>query len=380
MAAILEVMGNIVGPIIGFLVGLIPLILIHEFGHLLTGKLMGVWAPEFGIGYPPRIVKLFRWKETDFTLNWIPFGGFTRFEGETTFAEEDDSADSASLARKQEAKEHSLYSKTPWQRIFVYLGGPFSNLLTAWLMAILIFMTGVPQYQAVVGSVNEASPAAVAGFQEGDLVTKVNGQPVGNAEDLQSLIQANVGEPTTFTVKRGDETLTITLTPRVNPPAGEGAIGIGIGNQPADTGLKRLPLGESVVQGTLHFAEMTVTTVMLPVIVIRQGIPFEQARPVGVVGISQIAEYSVNQSIQQNALYPFLNVLVLLSISLGVFNLLPIPALDGGRILFSLIEAIRGRALTPELEERIHMIALLVMVVLFVAVTILDIVMPVQFQ
>jgi regulator of sigma E protease len=378
MPAFPEALGNIIGPIIGFLLGLIPLILIHEFGHLLTGKLMGVWAHEFGVGYPPRIVKLFRWKETDFTLNWIPFGGFTRFEGETTFADDDDSEEGAE--QKKAAREHSLYSKTPWQRIFVYLGGPVSNLFTAWLIAVVIFMTGIPQLQAMIAGVAPDSPAAEADLREGDLVLRVNEDPVEDSNELHGRIMENVGQPTVLTVERDGETFTVTLTPRENPPAGQGAVGIQIGNMAADETLQRLPLGASIVQGSRYFAQMASMTVMLPVMVIRQGIPFEQARPVGVVGISQIAEYSVSQSIQRNALYPFLSIVMLLSISLGIFNLLPIPALDGGRILFSLIEAIRGRALTPELEERIHLIALVAMVVLFVAVTILDIVMPIRLE
>jgi regulator of sigma E protease len=381
MPVFTEALGNIIGPIIGFVLGLIPLILIHEFGHLLTGKLMGVWAHEFGVGYPPRIVKLFRWQETDFTLNWIPFGGFTRFEGESTFAEDDgDEETEEKREAKRAAREHSLYSKTPWQRIFVYLGGPVSNLLTAWLIAIIIFMTGIPQLQAMIAGVAPDSPAAEADLREGDLVLRVNEEPIEDSNALHDRIMENVGSPTTLTIQREDEVFTVTVTPRENPPSGQGAVGIQIGNLETDQALTRLPLGASIMQGSRYFAQMATMTVMLPVMVVRQGIPFEQARPVGVVGISQIAEYSVNQSIQRNALYPFLSIVMLLSISLGIFNLLPIPALDGGRILFSLIEAIRGRALTPELEERIHLIALMVMVLLFVAVTILDIVMPIRLE
>ncbi len=378
MPVFTEALGNIIGPIIGFLLGLIPLILIHEFGHLLTGKLMGVWAHEFGVGYPPRLVKLFRWQETDFTLNWIPFGGFTRFEGETTFADDDE--DEELTEAKKEAKKHSLYAKSPWQRIFVYLGGPVSNLLTAWLIAIVIFMTGIPQLQAMIAGVAPDSPAAEADLREGDLVLMVNEEPIEDSNELHARIMENVGQPTTLTVDRDGEVLNITVTPREDPPAGQGAVGIQIGNLETDEGLQRLPLGDSIVQGSRYFAQMTALTVSLPVMVIRQGIPFEQARPVGVVGISQIAEYSVTQSLERNALYPFLSIVMLLSVSLGIFNLLPIPALDGGRILFSLVEAIRGRALTPEIEERIHLIALVAMVVLFVAITVLDIVMPIRLE
>ena len=374
MSILAEGLGGIVGPVIGFLVGLIPLILVHEFGHLITGKIMGVWAREFGIGYPPRIVKLFRWQETDFTLNWLPFGGFTRFEGETTF---DDGQDHEA---EPGVREHSLYAKSPWRRIIIYLGGPLANLLTAWLIAVLIFTTGIPQVRAVITDVAPDSPAQAANLQDGDAIVAVNGESVEGTGELQTQIQANAGQLTTFTILRDGETSTVSTTPRVNPPEGQGSLGIMIGNEEVDGTLKHYPVQQAFVYGSRYFANVAATTVMLPFYVIRMGIPFEQARPVGVVGISQIAEQSVNQSIEESAPYPFLNVLVLLSISLGIFNLLPIPALDGGRILFSLIEWIRGKSLTPALEERIHLVALMLMVVLFVAVTVLDIVMPVQLQ
>ncbi len=387
MSTLVEGLGNILGPVLGFIVGLIPLILVHEFGHLIMGKIMGVWAHEFGIGYPPRMLKLFSWQETDFTLNWLPFGGFVRFEGEATFKDEDEDEgegdgrkETARRKDRSERKERSLYAKPPWQRILVYLGGPAMNLLTAWLIAILIFTTGIPQLQAIVSEVAPNSPAAEANLQSGDALVAVDGVPIDDATDLQTEIQQHAGERTTFTIERDGETLEVTLTPREDPPEGQGAIGVMISNQEVEGALRHYPLGEAVRYGSRYFANVGLTTLALPILVIRMGIPFEQARPVGVVGISQIAEQSVSQSIEQSAPYPFLNILVLLSISLGIFNLLPIPALDGGRILFSLIEAIRGKALTPELEERIHLVALLLMVVLFVFVTILDIVMPVPLQ
>ncbi|MGC9348944.1 MAG: M50 family metallopeptidase [Anaerolineae bacterium] len=371
MSILPDLLSSWLGPIIGFILGLIPLILLHEFGHLIMAKVMGVWAREFGIGYPPRIMKLFRWQETDFTLNWLPFGGFVRMEGEAVFAEDDEEE------VDPEVKEHSLYTKPPWKRVLIYLGGPMTNVLTAWLIAILIFATGIPQFQPVITEVVPDSPAAAANLQDGDVIVAVEGTQIENPNEISEEISKYAGSPTELTIERGGETLTITVTPRENPPEGEGAMGVMITGEEIPGELQRFSAGEALLFGTRYFANATATTVMLPVYIIRMEIPFRQARPVGVVGISQIAEHSVNESIEQSAAYPFLNVLLLLSISLGIFNLIPIPALDGGRILFSVVEAIRGKRLSPELEERIHMIALMVMVVLFVFVTILDIVMPV---
>jgi len=365
-----EGFSRILGPVFGFIVGLIPLVIIHEFGHLIMAKIMGVWAREFGIGYPPRLFRMFNWGETEFTLNWIPFGGFVRMEGESTFAED-------KMAVDPEVVAHSLYTKKPWKRILIYLGGPAMNLITAWLIAVLIFTSGIPGLQTVITDVVPDSPAAVADLRIGDALVAVNGTEVEGSVELQRAIETVKGQEALITVQRDGEELSVTLTPRENPPEGEGSMGIMIVDQEVAGSLKRYSLPEAVVYGTRYFGNLASMTVMLPVYIVRMGIPFEQARPVGVIGISQIAEQSVNQSIEQAAPYPYLSLLVMLSISLGIFNLLPIPALDGGRILFSLIEAIRGKALTPALEERIHMIAFAAMLVLFVGITLLDIFMPV---
>ena len=156
------------GTVMGFVVGLLPLIIVHEFGHMIMAKLMGVWAREFGIGYPPRIIKLFKWQETEFTLNWLPFGGFTRMEGETTFTPEEEESDAPEdIAARALAEEHSLSSKPAWLSILIYLGGPIFNILTAWVIAIVIFMTGIPDTQVVIDAVAPGSPAANAEIQPG---------------------------------------------------------------------------------------------------------------------------------------------------------------------------------------------------------------------
>lgn len=362
------------GPIFGFVVGLIPLILVHEFGHFLMAKIMGVWAREFGIGYPPRITKLFKLGETVFTLNWIPFGGFVRLEGESPEARKEDEEETS---KSPEAEEHSLYNKPPWKRILIFLGGPVSNVLTAWLIAILIFTSGIPKVQVIIEEVAANSPAADANVQAGDVILSVNNREVETLDDVSEETSESLGESTTLTLRRDGEEVQVKLVPRANPPEGQGAMGVLIAGEEIPGTLEHYTLGESLVYGTRYFGNIVGMTVMLPITIFQRDIPLEQARPVGVVGISRIAEYSVNQSIERSALYPFLNMVVLLSVSLGIFNLLPIPALDGGRILFSLIEALRGKALTPELEERIHTVTFLLLIALFIVITAMDILNPV---
>lgn len=368
------------GMVMGFLVGLIPLILVHEIGHFVMAKLMGVWAREFGIGYPPRMTKLFRWGETDFTLNWLPLGGFVRMEGEQIFADDEDAAEEKTpeqLAEEAEAREHSLYAKSPGKRIAIYLGGPIMNIITAWVLAALIFMTGVPAVRAVVGEVAPGSPAAEAGMHVDDVVVAINGENIEELDDVFRYTQQHLDTEIEVTLERDGQTITTSLVPRSNPPEGQGAMGIVISGLEDSTDLDRYPIGQAFVYGSRYLGNIVGMTVMLPVYVIRGLIPIEQARPVGVIGISQIAQRSVEQSISTGAIFPYLNLLVLISMSLGLFNLVPIPALDGGRILFAIVEKLRKRPLTPALEERVHMITLAILFVVFVVITVLDIVAPV---
>jgi len=380
MSILLDGINNGLGMILGFVVGLIPLILVHEFGHFLMAKLTGVWAREFGIGYPPRIVKLFRWRETDFTLNWLPLGGFVRLEGEQTFAEEGKDTEEASpeeLAEKAEAYKHSLYAKSPGKRILLYLGGPLMNMIAALVLATLVFTTGIPTARVVIDEVLPSSPAAEANLQVNDIIVAINGDKVEGTGDVSLFAQKSLGEPTELTMERDGQTFTVSLVPRVNPPEGQGAMGIVISGLENQEDLKRYPLGQAFVYGTRYVGKIVGVSVMLPVYIVRGLIPIEQARPVGIIGISQITQRSMEDSIASRAVYPFLNIVILISVSLGIFNLLPIPALDGGRILFAIVEKIRRKPLTPALEERIHMITFLILIAVFVLITILDIVAPV---
>ena len=145
---------SVLGMVIGFVVTLVPLIILHEIGHMLMAKYLGVWAREFGIGFPPRITKLFQWQETVFTLNWLPLGGFVRLEGEATFDEtrgkrgrpghRTHRRGSQCPRGSGRSAEAQPLRQPPWQQIMIYLSGPVMNILTAWLVAVLLFMVGIP--------------------------------------------------------------------------------------------------------------------------------------------------------------------------------------------------------------------------------------------
>lgn len=367
--------------ILSFLVALVPLLVLHEFGHFLMAKWAGVWAHEFGIGIPPRLVRLFRWRETDFTLNLIPFGAFVRLEGEeatgvTTVSvpaeSEELPPDPVALAQAEAAHQHSLYAQPAGKRFLIFFGGPLMNLLTALVVAWVMFVTGFPDGPVFIEKTNIGSPAALAGLQPGDIIVQINDRPIADSNQLIDYIQQHLEQPILITLKRNDVLLQVAATPRANPPE-EGALGIKIGQQ-----IQSYPLPQAFVRGTEYFAMVTLTTVMAPVYIVRGLIPLEQARPVGVIGISRIASQSVQQSVAYGSLYPILSILIIVSVGLAIFNLLPIPALDGGRILFVIVEKLRRKPLTPAVEERIHQVALTFFVVLFVAITVLDILFPIN--
>ena len=381
---------SILGMVIGFVVTLVPLIILHEIGHMLVAKYFGVWAREFGLGYPPRITKLFQWQETVFTLNWLPLGGFVRLEGEAMFEEEkeekeeeDDETSEPVVAAADaseaavEAQKHSLYAKPPWQQILIYLSGPVMNILTAWLVAVSLFLIGIPTARVIVQEVATGSPAARAGMQAEDIIVAINGREVEDAVDVQAYTRENLGQAMDVTLEREGEKVTVTVTPRENPPEGEGAMGIIIGALENPNEMQSYSLGEAIQYGTSYIARVASLSISLPAQLLSGNITAEEARPVGIVGISRIAGASMETSIERGALYPLLNLIAVVSASLGLFNLLPIPALDGGRILFSLIEMIRNEPVTPAIQEKIHLITMMLLVILFIVVTIFDIIAPI---
>ncbi len=375
-------LSNGAGSILGFLVALVPLIALHEIGHMLMAKKLGVWVREFGLGYPPRIKKLFQWQETEFTLNWLPIGGFARMEGEGFFDEiPDTAAESQDMsAERAEARRHSLYTATPGKRILIYAAGPAMNLITAWVLAVVLFLTGIPtpkEMRVQLSEIMPNSPAAAAGLQAGDTVLALNGQAIAQLEQISEIVQENLGKSVSVTVERAEEELTLSVVPRINPPKGEGAMGVMLQAEVLSTEIQRFSLTQALSKATLAITNLCVQMVTLPVSLMRGLISLQEARPVGVVGIARIAYASIQESFVEKTLFPILNLLIIVSASLGIFNLLPIPALDGGRIVITALEKIQRRALSPIVQERIFQATLMILLVLFVVITFYDIISPV---
>src|SRR5579859_7345732 len=193
---------------------LLLLVFVHELGHFVTAKLSGITVKEFGFGYPPRLFGV-TYKGTIYSLNLLPLGGFTRMEGE-------DGSEASAM------RPGSFASKSKGTRTLVLAAGSLMNAILAPILLTAVFMIGMPTPTGTVliSAVQPDSPAASAGLQSGDAVQDVQGHPIHSVQDFRDQVQFRLGQPTTVTVQRASQPTTITLTPRQNPPEGQGSVGV----------------------------------------------------------------------------------------------------------------------------------------------------------
>ncbi len=331
-----------------FFIILAVLILVHELGHFAMAKLMGVRVDEFGLGFPPRL-KTWRRNGTIYSLNAIPLGGFVKMLGENG----------------EDTEPDSFGSKPQWQRLVILAAGPAMNLTLAVVVLFMVFVSGSPKSIAVITGVTAHSPAQKAGLRTGDHILALDGSRVQYLEDLQVSTQAHQGQRVTLEVERGSRIFTVHLTPRVNPPPTQGRIGV----QMEKTTTVRYDPGTALNLSVSQLGQMVAT---LPVLA--QNIAQHNGGQVaGPIGIAQATTQVVHQE-PQNGLGSLFFFMALLSANLGILNLLPIPALDGGRIIFVLISWMRRRNLDPELEGVIHVVGMAVLLLLILVVSYQDIV------
>ena len=326
----------------GFFIILTPIILVHELGHFFAARLSNIRVEEFGFGFPPRALKLAERNGTIYSLNWIPLGGFVRPAGE------DDPTVPGGLA-----------SASKRARFFVLFAGAGANFIMALLVYWIAFMIGMPA--VAIEGVDDNSPALAAGFQAGDIFLEVEGIPAESSGLIASIMREQAGQPVEVLVERGDGTELVSVVPRAPGEYNaeeEGPIGVGLMIAPDGRRITRGP-GEALAESVASTWEIIYLTVSVPSMLINGDISPSEARPVSVVGISQIAGQAAEVSVTNSNLFPILNIVALISVALGFTNLLPIPALDGGRILFVLIEAVRGRRIEPEREGMVHVLSLI---------------------
>ena len=334
-------------------IGVIVVIIIaHELGHFITAKASGVKVEEFGLGLPPRLFSIRR-GETLYSLNAIPLGGFVKMAGE-----EDPKA------------ERSLASKGIGTRLLVLSAGSLMNALLPLLLFSIAFMIphDVVIGQVVVEEVAEDSPAAGAGIRPGDTIISINGKEINNTLDLSRYIQLNLGKEITILVEHSDLSQEeAKLIPRWQPPEGEGAVGVAIRTleptivSQSEPFWKAIPMGVGQTIETLVLFKNGILSLLIGTV------PLEVTGP---VGIAQIAA-----EVAKAGISPLLEFAAFLSINLAILNILPLPALDGGRIAFVLLEwARRGKRISPKKEGLVHLVGFFLLIGLILAITYQDII------
>jgi len=356
-------MNNSLLSLLEFVLALSILLGVHEFGHFLMGKFFGVKVEEFGIGYPPRILKLFNLLGTDFTLNMIPFGAFVRFKGENDPQEPD-----------------GLAAANKWKRLGTLLAGPVMNILTGILLfSMVISLTGVPQLKIVeIAGVEKDSPAAISGIQQGDILKSINSTPIDNMSAVSELVQNNIGKQVRIELDRCGETIMVDLIPRQNPPDGQGPLGIVMQNP-----VEKIGFFQSVPFGGKIALEQLKQFLSLPSMILRGQVDSDELRllsPKGIYDVYSHVREEERQLEEEQPVLAFINIawfFGVISIALGFSNLLPIPALDGGRILFILPEVFVGKRIPAKYENMVHFVGYISLLMLMAYVFYQDFTNPI---
>ncbi|KKU06593.1 MAG: Peptidase M50 [Candidatus Magasanikbacteria bacterium GW2011_GWA2_45_39] len=356
-----------------FLILLSVLILVHELGHFFAAKKLGVVAEEFGLGLPPRVRRLFSWKRTEFTLNWLPIGGFVRMRGED--------ADNSEfrIQNSELVKRGYFYAQKPWKRAVILIAGVTMNLIFGIAAFTVVYsFLGIPTEtdKVIVQGVAPGSPADQAQLHSGEAVLelKVKSEKlkVKDTNEFVKLVNENRGQEITLVVSKDGTTREAVLVPRLESqtPENEGALGVAISNLE----FVRYPWWQMPFRATVTGAKealgWSVNIVaglgsMVSQLVIHGRLPKDVAGP---VGIAYIAGNVARQG--WLALTQFAGIL---SVNLAIVNLLPFPALDGGRLLFLGIEKLRGRPLNPAKERWVHLIGYGILITLILLATVQDI-------
>ncbi len=342
-------MGFLVTIVI-FAVVLSLLVLVHEIGHYGAARLLGVRVRELGVGFPPRI-RAIRRGGIEYSINVLPFGGFVRLHGEEDTTQPDGFA------------AQSIRVRTA-----IIAAGAVMNLVLAWII-FSGFAALVPAPTDIAGDVRvvdvaPGSPAAQAGVLPGDLLDQVNGVPVISSNQLSGLISGSIGQPTTLRVLRDTVPTAVQLVPRATPPPGQGAMGVVITLENATLVTERIPLWRAPIEGVLIGANFFVE---IGREVRRWGSGDADPDLAGPVGIAQITGEAA-----RNGVVDLTWLIGVLSLNLAVLNVLPIPALDGGRLLFLLIETARGgKRISSRVEGLIHLAGFAVLIGFIVTVTLL---------
>lgn len=345
---------------------LIGLIVLHEFGHFILAKKFGVRVEEFGIFLPPRLIGK-KIGETLYSLNLLPLGAFVKLYGEEEKVEE----------------SRSFSGKPIWQRTLIILGGVVSFWIMAVILLSIVFGMGVPQAvsdeadavnpKVQIVAVASGSPAQVAGIKVGDTIKEFSifnlQSSINKVKEVQELTEEYKGQAITLTIERGKEVLDVSLVPRARPPEGEGAMGVGL----VRTALISYPWYLAPIKGVEACFNLTGSIVVglsqvFGNLIQGKGLP-PGAQLMGPIGIGSL----MTQAAHLGLAY-YLQFIAIISIYLAIFNILPIPALDGGKLLFLGIEKVRRKPVSQKIEQSITSIFFALLIALMIWVTIKDII------
>ena len=344
------------------------LILVHEFGHFVTAKWAGIRVDEFALGFPPRLLS-FKRGETTYSLNALPIGGYVRMPGENgETTDENGNYDDRTFA-----------AKSPGKRAIVLLAGVTMNMILAIVCFTVAEAVGQMNYASAVGTVAKGSPAAAAGILPHDRIVSINGQNTTSFTDVYTATNAAICASSkaktvpidVVVIHQGSSTSTsLRVNALVSPPAGQGHLGIT--GDATQTYNSKVPLWEAPVRGVQDVGGVVGATASGISQVVSGCLPVSQAvmGPVGIVNTTG----EVASTIPTNGWYLMLYLVGALSVSLAIVNLLPIPALDGGRVLFIGIEVLRrGKRISPEREGLVNLIGMAALLFLMLLVTINDV-------
>jgi regulator of sigma E protease len=362
-SSLVTLFGGVAGSIVPFLFTLTIIVFFHELGHFLVARWCGIRVLVFSLGFGPEIAGFTDRLGTRWKLSAIPLGGYVKFFGDENEASVPDAATLAAMS--EEERKKSFFGQSVGRRAAVVVAGPLTNFILAIVLFAAVFMVVGKQIAVPrVSAVEAGSPAATAGFQPGDLVTAIDGRKIDNFVDMQRIVGFAGGQPLTITVDRGGVPITLTATPEMK--GGRGILGVTRSNQPGDVRVESVAPLDAVKLGVdkTWFIVETTLSYIRDVFVGRQSAD-QIGGPIGIARISgQVAELG------WGALIDFVGVI---SVSIGLLNLFPVPLLDGGHLLFYLIEAVRGRPLSERAQEVGFRIGLAIVVMLMIFATVNDI-------
>lgn len=358
-----------ISKVVTFIVMLSILVVLHEYGHFIIARRTGVRVNEFAVGMGPKVAG---WTSprsgTLYSIRALPIGGFCAMEGEDNKTSEAEQQREFLESATTPAASVNFQAKTPWQRLAIVAAGPFANFVLAYVILVtgaLIFGAAGEKPSTLVGMVVAGSPASSAGMHSGDRIVAIDGATMSDGDQAIKLLHASKGKPLHITFARGDATQTATITPGECPPPAPKSYGcIGIG---PTYPYARVSVADAFRISGIEFVNIALTTAGSIVLLVMHFTQYA-GQVSGVIGMGQAAG-----TIQDFGWGPYFGLAATISFALGLFNLLPIPALDGGRAAFIIAELFRGKPVDPEKEAMVHIAGFAALMALMVVIAFHDI-------